>query len=448
MSNERTDNNFEPTELEIADQFVDRYGADLRYCPALGGWLRWTGTHWAPDNLEHARECAKSLAQWFATRAAKLLDLKGFKTAKRTASAVGVRHVLELARSAPGIIFAAEDADADPWLLNAENGTVDLRTGELRPHNRDDLITRVCPTDYDPGAKSPTFERFLCEVLPDQDIREYVARFIGYSAFGIVREHILGVFWGPGANGKSVLTDVVTHVLGDYAKPGPSSLIVQNGVHEPHPTDVASCVGTRLVVVHETKRGASFDASKIKLLTGGDKLTARFMRQDYFSFQPSHTLLMLSNYKPQADATDAALWRRVQLVPFDVVVPTERRDTELAEKIKAESAGVLNWVVRGAAEWLRIGLCPPQAVKEQTEAYRLSEDVVGAFINERCVKLPAASIRAQSLYAGYKSFCDEQGARPVRRNDFAAEISARGFRKRRDKNGNIYLGIGLHTSDV
>jgi putative DNA primase/helicase len=273
-----------------------------------------------------------------------------------------------------------------------------------------------------------------------------LARLFGSAAVGLVRDHVLAVFWGCGANGKSVLLEVLMYVFGAYAKPGPSSLIVANGSHEPHPTDVASCVGSRLVVVHETKRGAAFDASKVKLLTGGDMLTARHMRQDFFAFRPSHTLVMLSNYRPEADATDAALWRRVQLVPFDVVIPEAQRDVELAEKLKSEASGILRWIVDGALEWQRIGLSPPAAVREQTEAYRTSEDVIGAFLEECTDRIAGHRQPAGALYSAFKRWCDAQGARPARGNDFAAELSGRGFRSARTSSGTFYAGIMLRSA--
>jgi len=432
------------TELQLSEKFVREFGKNHRYCAPLGGWFSWTCTHWEPDARGRAAEAVKQMARDIGAEAAALLDPNLFKDATRAGSAAGVRAILELARSAPEIAFSPEEADSDPWLLNVQNGTLDLRTGKLRSHARRDLITKCCPVAYDPNAKAPRFEKFLSEIQPRLDVRDFLARCFGYAVIGIVREHVLIVYWGPGANGKSVLVDVVTHVLGDYAKPGPSSLIVDDG--KQHPTDVASCFGSRLVVVHETKRGASFDASKVKLLCGGDRLTARYMRQDFFDFAPTHTLVMLSNYRPQADSTDAALWRRVQLVPFDVVIPPEKQDRELAEKIKsAESAGLLRWIVDGAVQWQKQGLNPPDVVREQTAAYRAAEDVIGQFLEERCVRLKAASVRAAALYSTFKSWCSDTGANVVRMNDFSAELQARGFERKRDSRGAAYHGIGLHA---
>ncbi len=438
----------ELTEIELADMVVEHFGKTLRFCAPLGGWHAWTGTHWKPDERERARECVKSVARDIATEAAKVLDDVLFKSAKRAASAAGTSAILDVMRSDPRIRFTPDEANRNPALLACENGTIDLRTGTLRDADPADLITRCARGTYSLDARAPRFERFLEEVQKEPEIRAYLARLFGSAAFGVVRDHVLGVLWGTGANGKSVLAEVVMHALGDYAQPGPPSLVVANGSHEPHPADVASCVGARLVVVHETKRGASFDASKVKLLTGGDRLTARHMRENFFSFEPTHTLVMLSNYRPEADATDAALWRRVQLVPFNVVVPEAQRDLTLAESIKRdEVAGVLAWLVRGCLEWQRIGLAPPASVRDETAAYRAAEDSIGAFIDERCTRLPGLCVKAGHLYDAFVGWCKSTGARAVRGNDFATEVRARGFERKENSAGRWYHGLGLRADD-
>lgn len=435
------------TELDLAEMFAKRCVGLVAYCAALGGWFVFDAFRWALDERESVREMVKDVAREVAAMAAAQLDKDLFKIALRAGSAAGVRAVLELARSMPGIVFAASDADSDPMLLATRGGTIDLRSGAVRAPASDDLITRGTDVICDPDATAPMWMAFLERILPHPELRAYVARLMGYAATGLIREHVLGVFWGPGANGKSVFAEVVMRVLGAYAKPGPSSLIVA-ARNEVHPTDVASLIGSRLVVVHETRRGASFDASKVKQLTGGDQLTARFMRQDFITFSPTHLLLMLSNYKPRADASDKALWRRVQLVPFTVTIPEEERDPQLAERIlREEAAGVLNWIVAGCLEWQRIGLAPPDIVREQTEAYRAAEDVIGAFIDERCVMLREATVRGGALYKAFEAWSDEQGVRPMRGRDFAAEIIGRGFEKTRDRRGALYRGIGL-AADV
>lgn len=446
----RRRHDFERTELEVSELFAEQHGARIRYCAQLGGWFVWRGTHWELDTCGRVAELVKHTARGLARDAASMdgqAAVTAFRAAKRVGSANGINAILALAKSDPKIVVEQKDFDRDPYLLNVLNGTLDLRKSEIRPHAPGDLITRVCPVAYDPDAPAPTFDRFLAEVQPNPEHRAFLARLFGYAAVGVVKEHVLGVLWGPGANGKSVLMDCVTRLLGTYAKPGPSSLIVASGGHEPHPTDVASCVGARLVPVHETKRGAALDASKVKLLTGGDELTARFCGKDFFRFTPTHTLVMLSNYKPRADATDAALWRRVLLVPFEVVIPPERRDRDLSDRINAEASGVLRWIVEGAAEWFRIGLAAPASILEQTAAYRSSEDSIGTFLEERTVTLPAAKVQASVIYDGFKRWCEEHGEHAVRANDFAAELEGRGFRRAVSAGRRYYVGIGLVAHD-
>ncbi len=434
-------------ESDVADRLLEKYGDRLRYATGIG-WFAWDETHWQRDDHRRSNEAVKSVIRDLRTEAAKLKDRNLRKLCQRVATARGVRSVLDLAASDRRVRLSVDDLDSHSHLLACKNGTVDLRDGAIKKPDPKDLLTKCCPVSYDPKATAPKFDKFLNEIQPKQEVRDYLARLFGYAATGVVREHVLGVLWGPGANGKSVLSDVMDHVLGDHAKPGPSSLIVHDGKHTPHPTDVASCVGTRLVIVHETKRGASFDSSKVKLLTGGDKLTARFMRQDFFVFAPIHTLIMLSNYKPEADANDAALWRRVQLVPFKVVIPPEKQDRELADKIKnSEAPGVLRWVVQGAVHWHRHGLKPPAVVLEQTEAYRAAEDVIGRFIEECCIKNKAAKVKAGVLYGAFKEWCKTQGERVVRGNDFFTELVSRGYERQVTSSGRIYHGIGLHADE-
>jgi len=292
------------------------------------------------------------------------------------------------------------------------------------------------------------FEKFLREIQPAEDVRAYLARLFGYAGNGLVREHVLAVCYGGGANGKSVLAAAASHALGDYANPGPPSLIASTGPSEPHPTDVASVVGRRLVILHETQRGAKFNASKVKRITGGDELTARFMRQDFFAFDPTHTLVMLSNYRPQGDGSDAALWRRIHLVPFQVVIPEERQDKQLAEKLRAEAPGILRWLVEGHRDWLDRGLDPPVIVREQTAAYQQAEDVVGRFIEECCAVNSAATYAGGKLYDAFKSWAQSQGEHPIRGNEFSEELVGRGFTKKKTRRGVVYHGIGLHADET
>jgi len=436
------------TELRMCRAIAAEFGGRMRYCEPLGGWFAWTGTHWKRDVIGQCREFVKSYAAELFQQAVALQDEDVFRSAKRAGSASGVRALLELLSSEEGIAFEEHEADANPWLLNCANGTLDLKTGELRDHEPKDLLTRCTSVDFDPNAAAPLFEEFLRQIQPGEHVRGFLARFFGYAANGLVREHIMPFFYGPGANGKSVLASTISHALGDYAHPGPPTLISYSGTHEPHPTDVASCVKRRLVILHETQRGAKFNASKVKQLTGGDKLSARFMRADHFEFDPTHTMICLSNYKPQGDGSDAALWRRILLVPFHVTIPDEEQDKQLTEKLRAEAPGILRWLVEGHRDWHEHGLQVPPSIRQQTADYRAAEDVIGRFIEERCALGPGFKVQGGKLYEAFKRWCSSQGEDPVRGNEFSEELKGRGYAKKRTAAGMVYSGIGLHADET
>lgn len=335
------------------------------------------------------------------------------------------------------------ELNSKPYLLACDDVTVDLRDGSTRPPDPSDLITRCCPVRYDDAATAPLFKRFLEEIQPDQGIRDYLQRLFGSAAYGEIREHVLAVFCGKGSNGKSVLADVVSHALGDHARPGPRELLIKQG-HEPHPTHIATLAGTRLVVVHETEEGAQLANSKVKLLTGGDRLTARVMRGDYFTFDPTHQLIMLSNYRPKVDASDAAAWRRLQLVPFDVVIPPEDVDTELAKKIKmGEAPGVLRWIVWGAVLWHEHGLQPPDKVRDATDEYRESEDTVGQFLEQCTSPQRGGKLEGSVLYTAYQTWGRAEGHEVLDGKAFSKAVIAHGYERRREKGGTVYLGLEL-----
>jgi putative DNA primase/helicase len=224
--------------------------------------------------------------------------------------------------------------------------------------------------------------------------------------------------------------------------------LVSTAKHDTHPADVAALAGRRLVLLHETNRGAKFNGSKIKRLTGGDKLTAHYMRENWFEFSPTHTLFLLSNYKPQGDGGDRALWDRIKLVPFTVTIPEEDRDTELTEKIRAELPGVLAWLVRGHTAWLEAGsLRVPSVIQQQTAEYRAAEDVIGRFIEERCIVSKYATAQAGPLFAAFKKWCTDQGEEHGRANEFSTDLIGRGFLRRSKSNRVVYVGINLNPEE-
>jgi putative DNA primase/helicase len=380
----------------------------------------------------------------------------------RVRSARSHDAVLKIASRDSRFVALAGDLDQQPVLLPCLNGTVDLRTGELCPAEREDLLSRVVRLDYDPTAKAPRFEKFLKEIQPDPRMQEFLQRLWGYGLFGTVYEHIFPILYGDGANGKGVLAQAVQRIIGEYAQTVPRSVVVDLGKDQ-HKTQIARLHRTRIGIVHETQRGARLNVEAVKMLTGGDTLTGNFMRQDFFDFEPTHTLYLLSNFKPQVDNALKAIWRRLLLVPFKVEIHEDDQDLSLPDKIVAEeSAGVLRWLVEGAAWWWTFsqmrdggsGLLPPKCVVDETREYQRDEDVIGRFVEECCELGAHAKVRAGDVYRAYKEYCKREGIDdPASSNMFAEALKrisyADGKRvaKKRDGAGRYYEGIGLPASD-
>jgi putative DNA primase/helicase len=377
----------------------------------------------------------------------------------KSESAPRINAMLDLARSEPGIPVLPEELDRDPMLLNCKNGTLDLRTGILRDHCRDDLLTKLCPTAYRPEAACPTWERFLTDIFPatgdaaeqpgNLDLIGWLQRLLGYCLTGDVSEQVLPIFWGQGANGKSTLLNAVQGVLGpDYTmKAPPDLLMVKRG--ESHPTERADLFGRRFVVAVETEAGGRLAEALVKELTGGDRIRARRMREDFWEFDPTHKVILCTNHKPKIRGADHAIWRRPRLVPFTVIFPDDRQDKKLPEKLRAEAEGILAWMVRGCMDWQRAGLGMSGDVDRATAAYRSEQDVVATFVTECCVTgSPEYRIRASELYGRFKRWCEEAGeSAVVSRQDFGTSLSAMDGVERFTNNGTWYRGIGLRPHD-
>jgi putative DNA primase/helicase len=344
------------------------------------------------------------------------------KLATVVASAKTVSAIERLARAHCQHAQRTEDWDRDPWLLNTPTGTVDLKTGQTRPHDRKDLITKT--TAAGPDGACPMWLAFLNRIFNrDQDLIWYIKRVLGYSLTGSVQEHSLFFCYGTGGNGKGVLLGTWHKILGEYSAIAPMSTFTATQ-NERHPTELAMLRGARLVTAQETEDGQRWAESKIKALTGGDPISARFMRQDFFTFQPSFKLMVAGNHKPSLRNVDEAIRRRFNLVPFTVTIPAEERDLRLAEKLKEEWSGILAWAVEGCLEWQRIGLAPPSAVVEATENYLTDEDAVGRFIAERCEIHPQAQEELKKLYAEWKRFCETSGEQILSEKSFSQKLES------------------------
>jgi putative DNA primase/helicase len=324
---------------------------------------------------------------------------------KQTGTAHGIDAMLKLVRSEPGIAIAPAALDTDPWAYNVTTGTIDLRTGELRPHRREDRITKLCPVARDPAADCPMWLRVLHDITAgDESLQKYLRKAVGCSLTGDTREHALFFLYGTGENGKSTFINTIQAMMGpDYAMKAPPDLLMVKG-NDAHPTERADLSGKRFVACVEASEGKRLAESLVKELTGGDKVRARRMREDFWEFDPTHKIWLAANHKPTIRGTDWGIWRRIKLIPFTVTIPPEKRDKAMPQKLLGELAGILNWALLGCMEWQAEGLGEPQAVASATNDYRRQQDVLAGFLEECCIVASDARARAGNLLAAYRKW--------------------------------------------
>jgi putative DNA primase/helicase len=440
---------FKRTDLGNSERFNQRHGADVLYCYALGAWLVFNGARWERDDGGKVHRLAKATVRGIYQEASDAEDEQERKAlaqhATRSEAEARIRAMLELAKSEEPV--STEELDARPWFLNVQNGTIDLRTGILHPHRREDLLTKLAPVHYDPDAKAPTWTAFLERIQPDEEMRAFLQRAVGYSATGETSEQCLFINHGGGANGKSTAQETIAAALGDYTMRAPTDMLLAKragGI----PNDVARLKGARFVAASETEEGRRLAESTVKDLTGGDTITARFMRGEWFDFTPTHKLWLSTNHKPEIRGTDAAIWRRIRLIPWTVTIPPEEQDKGLLAKLREELPGILAWIVQGCLEWRREGLRPPDEVRRATGKYRAEMDVLAAFIDEECIVAEHASATAKALYSAYREWCEENGERPESQRRFGGRLKERGFESARITTGARkgaveWHGIGL-----
>ncbi len=436
------------TDIANARRFAFRHGDKVRFTPERG-WFVWDGRRWVSDErgLE-VQELAKetALAIFDEIRFAQDRDAR-MQHAKRSQSKVSLDALTSLARSEPGIPAKLTDFDGNGWLFNVANGTIDLRACKLRPHDRTDLITNLSEITFDPAAECELWDAFLWRILDqDADLYAYLRRFVGYLLIGDTSEQSLHFLYGLGANGKSVFCEVLMRLLGDYAIAASPDMVMLRR-HGGIPNDVARLCGKRVAMMNETSQGARFDEAKLKDLTGGDTLTARFLHQEFFDFAPTHRIVIRGNHKPAIDGTDEGIWRRLRLVPMVVQIPPDEQDRDLLRKLQGELPGILNWALQGCREWQDVGLRPPPIVTAAVEQYRQESDTLGRFIAECCEVRALGQVKSSALFKSYQEFCQQSGERWLAAKDFPNEMQRRGFARKRSKHSSVFLGIELCGGD-
>ncbi|MBF0184359.1 MAG: hypothetical protein HQM06_08215 [Magnetococcales bacterium] len=425
--------------------FIAQHGHRLKFNHQSGQWLIWQGTNWMADLTGEVevfgKQTARSLLQiepvgpWPERQ-------KQLKFAVKSQNRRQIQDFVALARSEPQIAATASDFDRDNMLLNVRNGTLDLRNGKLRPHDRNDLITRTIPIVYDSKAACPTWLAFLAKVMAsDQEMIDFLQKAVGYSLTGSTAEQAVFCPYGLGRNGKTVFMETVSSLLDGYAKriPSESLMVRQNGGGIPN--DLAMLAGARLAVASETQEGARLDESKLKEITGGDTITARFLHKEFFEFVPQFKLWIVGNHKPIIQGVDLGIWRRIRLVPFSVTIPPEEVDPQLPVKLRSELPGILTWAVRGCLAWQQAGLGLPAAVRAATVNYQNESDLLGQFLEERCRQIPGAESPVPAVYTGYRLWAEEAGLKPIAKASFTRKMSERGYLMRRSNGQTRIAGI-------
>lgn len=410
----------------LATRLIDEYGDRLRYCGMLGGWLVWNGSCWAADDLTTANAWAAKVCR-AAGRQVALEGGKGAEVeAKRLCSLRVVRDVVAYAKSDPRLVLPVTAFDLDPWLLNTPGGIVDLRTGLLECNDSSRLMTR-CTLVAPDGAASPVrWLAFLDEVTRgDKALVAYLQRLAGYSLTGSTREHVMAFLYGPGGNGKGTFLNTLVKLFGTYAKVASMDTFTASKFDR-HPVDLADLVGARVVTAQETQEGRAWDETKVKAITGGDPIKARFMRENPFTYMPQFTLLFAGNHRPHFSTVDDAMRRRFHLVPF-MVKPTHV-DRTLDDKLKPELPGILAWAIQGALAWQRDGLTPPAVVVAATQDYFLSEDPLGRWAKENASPDPTQGTELTLLYTAWREWCGEHEEHPGTEKNLALRFRNMGFR--------------------
>lgn len=425
---------------------VSEYSGTMRYVPDAGKWVTWDGTRWAwhPDDGP-AIEAARDVIRRIPTDNA-LLKAWRLKSMRARAIADAVR----LARAAPPMRIAAAEFDRHPWQLNTPGGVVDLRTGAIAAATPALFHSKQTTVTPDASMRTPLWDQFLKTTFQSNaPLERYVQRLAGLTFIGEVLEHVLPFAHGPGGNGKGVFAEVLLGVAGDYGTTAPQGFLVAG--RDKHETELANLQGRRVVVASEINENTKFDEAKVKALTGGDTITARFMRQDFFTFVPSHTFWLLGNSQPKVETGGDSFWRRLRLIPFTHSVPEAEKIENLQQRlVEEEGPGILHWIIQGAVDYAADGLATPAEVLAATDTYRAEEDHLGRFIDDRCSVGGGDLVRVEmsELRKAYDAWCREQHEDAVTTTAFGRQLKQRFNIGSAKSNGRrFYTNVTLYAPE-
>ncbi len=442
------------TDLGSMRRFIRQTGGDLYFLHERGKWIKFNGRYWKIDNsAKAAYKCVENMIRGMYREAAEMADKKDRESladhARKNEAEGKIRAILNLAK--PPLSISIDDLDRDPWKVNCLNGTIDLRTGELHPHDKGDFISKIMPVVYDPGAECGAWLDFLDLIMGgDVEMLIFLQRAIGYSLTGLTDERCLFILHGQGRNGKSTFTENIAYLMRDYAMKTPAETLLQKKHGDGIPSDIARLKGARFVYASETGQGRTLNESRIKELTGDkDTLVGRFLHREWFEFIPAFKLWLHTNHKPTIRGADQAIWDRIRLVPFEVRIPDDkvRPRREIDALLEAERPGILAWAVQGCLDWQMDGLPTPEAVKRGTETYREESDILQDFLEEVCTVEGGAKVSKTDLFEAYSGWSKSSGERyHLGKKAFSQALLQRGFDEFRETSGgrkSYWMGIGL-----
>jgi putative DNA primase/helicase len=438
------------TDYGNARRLVKRHGLDLRFCPLWGQWFVWNGTHWVRDLDGEVMRRAKETVVSIYTEVNAVKDNSEqckalLRHAQGSQAEPRLKAMIKLAESEREIPVLPDQLDTNPWLLNVRNGTLDLRTGTLRAHRRDDLITKVAPVAYDPDAACPVWQAFLARIMRGNEVViSFLQRVIGYALTGSIAEQCFFLLYGTGANGKSTFLETVRALLGAYAHQTDfTTFLVRSS--DTVRNDLARLRGSRFVSAVEVESGRRLDEALVKQVTGGDPIVARFLYREFFQYVPQFKIFLAANHKPVIRGTDDGIWRRIRLIPFTETIPPQEQDKDLLAKLRAELPGILKWALAGCLAWQREGLGAPEEIDHATETYRDEMDPVGAFLEDCCDLDPTAKTSTHCLYTAFTAWCQDSGESVMHLKRFAMRLAERGFTKVRMGNRRGWVGLKLQS---
>ncbi|MEH7105724.1 phage/plasmid primase, P4 family [Bacillus velezensis] len=442
---------FHLTELGNAERIVYYHGKNIRYCNELE-WLIWNGKMWQEDSKRKIEAITAQTLRAIYGEAQATEDGYRKKQLNDWAKKCERRNIRmnTILDARPMVSVRKQELDSHKYLFNCENGVIDLKTGELLPHDRDLLFTKISPVAYEKDADCPNWKAFMESIFideegnPNYEIIEFLQKAIGYSLTGETTEQVMFFLFGNGRNGKSTFINTVQQLLGDYGRQTNSDTFIKKKNDSSINNDIARLDGARFVSAVESEEGQQLSESLVKQITGGEKMSARFLRQEYFEFTPEFKVFFTTNHKPIVKGSDEGIWRRIRLVPFTVTIPKEKVDKQLPQKLAAEMPGILRWAVEGCLMWQKEGLTEPEDIRKATEGYREDMDILGPYMEERCILHPTTKVEAKELYKDYKDWCFENDEIELKNRAFYRQLEIRGFKKYRGNyNKNYFDGIGL-----